>query len=193
MAAREAAQRVLAVCPADNAFVRAFALLMHGQASYELDRLTEVREHFLPVDQLGSAAPRGLLHAGLLRLSRIEQVEGSIEAAWATLQAVEDLPDVAQSDRLLAIVRTCVAQLAFETGDFETARSGLQSTGPFPILIGLESLSGSPTLTRARLLAATGDGDDLDEATATLDALETAATSVNDVLLSIGVRAVREI
>jgi LuxR family maltose regulon positive regulatory protein len=46
-------------------------------------------------------------------------------------------------------------------------------------------------LTRARLLVATGDGDDLAEASGTLDALEAAATSVNNVLLSIGVRAVR--
>jgi len=44
-------------------------------------------------------------------------------------------------------------------------------------------------LTYARLLATTGGDDNLDEATAILDALETAAASVNDVRLSVGVRA----
>jgi LuxR family maltose regulon positive regulatory protein len=191
LAARDAAQRVLVACPEDNAFVRAWAHLMHGQVSYELGMLAEARTHFLAVDQLRHAAPRGTLLASLLRLARIEQVEGSVAGAWTTLQALEALPDVSSSGRLLAIVQTAAAQLAYETGDLEAARTWLPATRPSPVLIGLESLSGAPTLTCARLLAATGDGDNLDEADATLNALETAATSVNDVLLSIGVRAMR--
>jgi LuxR family maltose regulon positive regulatory protein len=189
--AREAVHRVLAACPADNAFVRAFAHVMHGQASYVLDRLTEARTHFLAVDRIGHAAPRGMLHASLLGLARIEQLEGSVDEAWTTLQADEALPDVASSERLLANVQTAAARLAYETGDLEAARSWLHTAGPTPILIGLESLSGAPTLTRARLLVATGDGDDLATASDTLDLLEEAAASVNDMLLSIGVRAVR--
>jgi LuxR family maltose regulon positive regulatory protein len=191
LAAREAARRMLAVCPADNAFVRAWMHLTHGQASYELGRLAEAREHFLAVDQLGHAAPRGLLHTSLLKLARIEQLDGNVDEAWTTLQAVEALPDVAHSRRLLTMVHTVAAQLAFETGDFEAARSWLHATGPSPALMGLESFSGAPTLTRARLLAATGDDNSLDEAAATLDALGKAASSMNDLLLTLGVEAVR--
>src|SRR5262249_20357066 len=81
------------------------------------------------------------------------------------------------------------ARLAFETGQIEAARVWLHAAGPTPVMIGLESLAGSPTLTRAALLVAMGDPGDLAEASATLDALEAATGLVNDAVLAVGVRA----
>jgi LuxR family transcriptional regulator, maltose regulon positive regulatory protein len=190
-AAREAAQRLLAASPEDRPLSRTWAHFMHGVASYELDRLDEATRHFLEVDRLRHAAHRLVLRNSLLGLARIEQVRGDPDAARITLDALEALPDVAQQRRNLLVARVFAARMAFDCDDADTAAAALSDVRLSPPMIPLETVSGSPILTRARLLIAVGGESNLTEASQVLDELEIAAESINESVQRSGVQAVR--
>jgi LuxR family maltose regulon positive regulatory protein len=190
-AARQAAQRLLAASPEDRLLSRTWAHFMHGVASYELDRLEEATEHFLAADRLRHAAHRLVLRNSLLGLARIEQIRGDADAARTTLDALESLLDVAQHGRNLSVARVFAARLAFECDDAKAAVAALSDVRLSPPMIPLETSSGSPLLTQARLLIAVGGEGNLTEASQILDDLEIAAESINESVQRIGGQAVR--
>ena len=182
---------MLAASPEDRLLTRTWAHFMHGVASYELDRLEEATEHFLAVDRLRHAAHRLVLRNSLLGLARIEQIRGDADAARITLDALEALPDVAQHGRNLSVARAFAARLAFECGDATAATAALSDVRLSPPMIPLETCSGSPLLTQARLLIAVGGESNLTKASQILDELEIAAESINESVQRIGMQAVR--
>jgi LuxR family maltose regulon positive regulatory protein len=164
---------------------------LRGLAYYELNRLSEARECFLAADQHRHAAHRLSLRGALLGLAMVDHASGDLAAASDTLQAVRGLPELASSPEQATIIRTVEAHQAYALGDVEAAREILSGIGAGQLTIRNESISGSPTLVRVRVLIGLGDEDDLAEAARLLDALQTAATSINDTLQVIGVHAAR--
>jgi LuxR family transcriptional regulator, maltose regulon positive regulatory protein len=166
----------------------AWARYFLGLACYELNRLTEAREHFLAVDLHRDVSHRLLLRNSLIGLALIDHALGDLTGAFATVQAMRDVPDFAQNERNIAVIDIVESLLACEAGDLDTARTQLSSRGAHMLRVSLETLSLSPSRTRARLLLALGDAD---EAALALDTLEAAARSVNDQSQLIGLQAVR--
>jgi LuxR family maltose regulon positive regulatory protein len=164
---------------------------LQGLAYYELNRLSEARAALLAADRLRPEAHRLSARNTLLGLAMIEQAAGDLAAASDTLQALREMPDIADSPRHVAAVKVFEARLAYAWGDLAAVREILAGIGGEPMPATIESISGSPSLTYARLYIALGTTDDLAEAARRLDALEAAAASVNDTLQLIGVQAVR--
>ena len=127
----------------------------------------------------------------MLGLARIQQLNDDADAAWTTLNALEALLDIGQNGRTLTIFRVFAARLALETGDLEGASDGLRDLDLTRSPISIETVSGSPTLTQARLLIAMGGDAHLAEASKILDALAAGSASINDSVQSIGILAVR--
>jgi ATP/maltotriose-dependent transcriptional regulator MalT len=127
----------------------------------------------------------------LLGLARIEQLSGDADGASTTLQALEALPDVAHNVRALAVVRIFAARLALESGAVDEERDRLLDLPITRRLTSSETLAGSPMLTWARLLIASGGDAGLTQAARALDALAVEARADNDAVQRIGVLALR--
>jgi LuxR family transcriptional regulator, maltose regulon positive regulatory protein len=164
---------------------------LQGLAFYELNRLSEARDCFLDGDRHRHPAHRLTLRNTLLGLSLVEQASGDLAAAAEMLRALRDMPDIADAPSHLAVISVFEARLACALGEVEAGRELLAGAGAGPLPIMIESISGSPSLVRARILIALGSEDDLAEAARLLDALEAGAASINDQLQMIGVQAAR--
>jgi LuxR family maltose regulon positive regulatory protein len=170
---------------------RAWGLYLRGLAYYELNRLSEARDALLAADRLRGQAHRLTVRNTLLGLAMVAQSSGDLATASNTLQALKNLPDIAENPGHLAVINVFEAGLACALGDVEAAREILADVGAEPLPIMIESISGSPSLVRARVLIALGGENDLAEAARLLDALEAGAASINDQLQIIGVQAAR--
>jgi LuxR family maltose regulon positive regulatory protein len=171
--------------------VEAWGELVQGLAYYELNRLPEAREHLRAAHHHGLPAHRLTIRSALHGMAMVEQASGDLAAASNALQAFRDVPGIGENPRFVAVIRLFEARLAYAGGDLEAVRHCLSEFGTEPLPIALESISGSPSLIRARLLIALAGEDDLAEAARVLDALEALAASVNDQLQLIGVQAAR--